>query len=98
MEVEYKINDGKLEAFLKGELDTISSPKFEKEICAKLDEVNEVVVDLTDVSYISSAGIRVFLYLQKLLMKTGKLQLRNPNEMVKEVFDVTGLNEVIDIV
>ena len=98
MDAKYSQDARKLEVLLNGDLDAGSSPEFEKEISAKLDDIDELLIDMADVGYISSAGIRVLLYLQRIMAGKGKLLIRNPSEMVDKVFEMTGLKALIEII
>ncbi|MDR2630390.1 MAG: STAS domain-containing protein [Spirochaetaceae bacterium] len=82
---------------LKGRLDTTTAPELEKELKTTLEEVNVLVMDFADLVYLSSAGIRVIILAQKLMKAPKKMMIRNVNEIVYEVFEMTGLTEVIKI-
>ena len=53
--------------------------------------------DLAKLEYISSAGLRVLLAMQKLMNRQGVMLLRNVNEAVMEVFEVTGFSDILSI-
>lgn len=80
---------------LTGRLDTTTSPQLE-EVFSKLSGEN-LTVDMKDLEYISSAGLRVLLAQQKKCAKGGSLTLTNLCEEVKEVFDMTGFSDIIKI-
>lgn len=86
-------------AVIEGKLDRISSPEFEKEMGNYLgDDVTSIVIDLAPCIYISSAGLRVILALEKKMSKSGgKLVIRNVPELVMEVFTETGLDEILTL-
>ena len=97
MNIEKKLEDGRLTLAVSGRLDTNTSPDLEAEV--KLDGVNEVVFDFSDLEYISSAGLRVLMCAQKSMMASGgKMTVLNPNAMVRGVFDITGLSGIFSIV
>ena len=96
MNIEKKLEDGRLTLAVSGRLDTNTSPELEAEV--KLDGVNEVVFDFTGLEYIASAGLRVLMGAQKAMMASGgKMTVKNPNAMVRGVFDITGLSGIFSI-
>ena len=83
--------------FLEGRLDTITSPDLEKELKEVLPETTELIMDLEKLEYISSAGLRVLLSAQKTMMKQGEMKIRHVNEMIMEIFEVTGFSDILTI-
>ena len=97
MNIEKKLDGGKLSIKVIGRLDTNTSPELEAEM--SLDGVNEVLFDLSELEYVSSAGLRVFLTVQKTMMSCGgQMTIANPNATVKGVFDITGCSDIFTIV
>ena len=97
MTIEKKQENGTLTLALAGRLDTNTAPELEAEL--KLDGVGEVVFDCAALDYISSAGLRVLLAAQKAMMSSGgKMSIANANEMVRGVFQITGLDAVFTLV
>lgn len=88
----------KLVLALEGRLDTTTAPQLENEIRGGLDGVVELEFDFLKLAYISSAGLRVMLSAQKMMNKQGNMTLRNVNEDVMEVFEVTGFADILNIV
>ncbi len=82
---------------LDGRLDTSTAPELEDSLKDDLNEVTELVFDLKDMQYISSAGLRVLLSAQKVMNKKGAMVIRNANEQIKEIFDVTGFSDILTI-
>ena len=82
---------------LEGRLDTTTAPQLEDELKSALDGVTDLVIDIKDTQYISSAGLRVLLSAQKIMNKQGKMVVKNPSEEVKEIFDVTGFSDILTI-
>ena len=80
-----------------GRLDTATAPEFEKELEAALSGVEKLVIDLKDIDYISSAGLRVILKAQKIMSLRGSLKVTGANSMVMEVFEITGFIDIITI-
>ena len=87
----------KLTVAISGRLDTLSSPDFEKEMTPAIEGVEELVIDLKDLDYISSAGLRVLLGLAQTMEDQGKMIVTNPNDAVMDVFSVTGFDDILTI-
>ena len=86
-----------LTLFLEGRLDTTTSPQLEAELSASLDGVTQLTLDLEKLAYLSSAGLRVILAAQKRMNKQGKMVVRHVNDTIMEVFEVTGLVDILTI-
>ena len=82
---------------LEGRLDTTTAPELEKEL-KSLDGVAELKLDFAKLEYISSAGLRVLLAAHKTMSKQGGMKVTNVNEIVQEVFEVTGFSDILTIV
>jgi len=82
---------------LEGRLDTTTSPALEKELNEVLPNVNELVFDFSKLEYISSAGLRVLLTAHKAMSRKGGMKVTHVNEIVQEVFDVTGFSDILTI-
>ena len=82
---------------LEGRLDTTTAPQLETELKTALDDVTELIFDIKDLAYISSAGLRVLLSAQKTMNKQGSMTIRNANEEVLEIFEVTGFIDILNI-
>ena len=97
MQIEKRLEDGRLTLKVVGRLDTNTSPDLEAELV--LEGVHEIVFDFAELEYISSAGLRVLMYAQKAMMScNGKMSVANPNETVKSIFDITGMGSIFTIV
>ena len=93
-----KKQDGKnLTVALSGRLDTVTAPELESELASALEDVENLVIDMKDLEYISSAGLRVLLTAQKTMNQKGSMKLINVNETVMEIFDVTGFVDILTI-
>ena len=97
MDIIKNVEAGMLQLQLKGRLDTITAPQLEEEVVKSLDGVKEFVLDFTDLEYISSAGLRVLLLAQKKMNKQGSMVLKNVNDDIKGIFDITGFSSILDI-
>ena len=95
MKIDLNKENDKLIISLEGRLDTTTSPNLESEY-KKLDETN-IVLDLKKLNYISSAGLRVLLTMQKEMNKKGTLEIINVCDDVLDIFEVTGFNDILNI-
>lgn len=86
-----------LEVRIEGRLDTNTAPELEKYMSTNLPGITRLILDLEALDYISSAGLRVLLSLQKELSKQDGMVIRHANEVVMEVFEITGFSEVLTI-
>ncbi|MCR4907838.1 MAG: STAS domain-containing protein [Lachnospiraceae bacterium] len=92
-----KQQDGnKLTVYIEGKLDAVTSPQFEEEL-GDLKGVEELVFDLKDLIYTSSAGLRVLLNAQKIMDDQGDMVIKNANEDVMDIFRETGFDKILDI-
>lgn len=81
---------------VEGRLDTTTAPELEQEI-KNLDGVDALVLDFSKLDYISSAGLRVLLSAHKTMSGRGGMKVVNVNEIVSEVFEVTGFSDILTI-
>ena len=89
--------DEKLSLALEGRLDTMTSPDLENVLKEELTGVTALVMDFEKLEYISSAGLRVLLSAQKIMNRKGEMKIVHVNELVQEVFDVTGFSDLLTI-
>ena len=88
-----------LTVILEGRLDTNTAPEFQAEVEPMLGGINELTLDCKALDYISSAGLRVLLTFEQELEEQGKtMKLCNVNDIIRDVFDVTGFLEILTIV
>ena len=93
-----KASDGeKVTIRLEGRLDAAGAPQLEAELKCSVAENELLVVDIADVDYISSAGIRVLISAHKVMHKQGRMVLRNANEEAMDLFEMTNLVEVFNL-
>jgi len=98
MTIEKNINGAELTISIAGRLDTITAPQLESELKASLvDGVQRLVLDFVALDYLSSAGLRVLLAAQKIMNKQGSMVVRNVNQTIAEIFDVTGFSDILTI-
>jgi len=97
MQIVKTVEAGILNVALEGRLDTMTAPELEAAIKGDLDAVDSAVLDLKGLEYVSSAGLRVILSVHKALAGKNGLTVKNPNETVTEVFEVTGFSDILNI-
>lgn len=97
MTISKKLTGSELTVALEGSLDTITAPEFEEELKGSLNEVQSLVLDFEKLDYISSAGLRVVLSAHKAMSSKGGMKVKNLNDIVTEVFEVTGFSGILDI-
>ncbi len=97
LEISKKQNGSSLEIALAGSLDALTAPQLEAELENCLDGVTDLVFDCSDLSYISSAGLRMMVYASKKMSGKGRMKIVHVNGILREVFEVTGLTEMLDI-
>ena len=97
MQVNYTKETSKLTVVPEGRIDTLSAPELEKKLGEILGGVTELVLDMAKVEYVSSAGLRVILKIQKIMLRQGKMKLISVNESVMEVFEITGFSDILNI-
>lgn len=95
MTIDKTQTGGTLTLALGGRLDTTTAPLLEAEIKAIPTDATALILNLADLSYVSSAGLRVILAAQKLMAKQGSLTLTHVQDGVMEVFDVTGFSSIL---
>lgn len=91
------LENGKTILSPEGRLDTVTAPEFENAIKEILDTANDLTLDFIKLDYISSAGLRVLLSTQKVIASKGEMVIKNVNETIAEIFDVTGFSDILTI-
>lgn len=93
-----KEKDGNtLTVSLQGRLDTTTAPELEEQLRAELPGISMLVFDLTGLTYISSAGLRVLLSSQKIMNRQGEMAVRGANEDIMGIFEITGFTDILNI-
>ena len=99
LNITKKQEETALTVILEGRLDTNTAPEFQAEVEPMLSGINELTLDCKALDYISSAGLRVLLTFEQELEGQGKtMQLCHVNDIIRDVFDVTGFLEILNIV
>ena len=92
-----KLNGATMTIALEGRLDTMTAPDLELEL-KNLNNVNSLIMDFRKLDYISSAGLRVLLSAHKNMQQKDGVKIIHVNELVNEVFEVTGFSDILTIV
>ena len=90
-------NGPNLSVALEGKLDTSTAPELDQLFKESLEGVTDLVIDMEKLSYISSAGLRSLLVVQKVMNSQGSMKIRNVNDLIMEVFTVTGFVDILTI-
>ena len=97
MTIEKKINGEAVTFIVSGRLDTQTAPELENELDASLAGLKDLTFDMTNLEYVSSAGLRVILKAQKAMNAQGSMKLTGVNDSIMEVFDITGFLDILTI-
>lgn len=99
MEIKDKRNKEKLVVYITGRIDTTTSTMLLNHLQDAIIDITDLTLDFQDVVYISSAGLRVLLYIQKAMdSKNGKMTIKHIKEIVMETFKITGFTDILNIV
>lgn len=97
LNIDVEKEENRLTIILVGRLDTMTAPNFERILEKSLDGISELFLEMSELEYISSAGLRILLYTQKLMSGKGTMKLRGVTAPVQEIFDVTGFSDILTI-
>ena len=97
MTINVKKDGEKLILAPEGRIDTVTSPEFSESIDDNIEGVKDLVIDLEKLEYISSAGLRVLLTTQKNMNKVGTMKLIHVNDVIMDVFNITGFVDILTI-
>ena len=97
MNIEQKKDGKALVLAPEGRLDTMTAPQLDAVLKEALPGVEELTFDFEKLEYISSAGLRVLLSAQKAMNQQGAMKVKNANEMILEIFEVTGFCDILTI-
>lgn len=98
MTIDKKLEGNVLNVAITGRLDTTTAPALEEDLKPALDGVSELNLDFSGLEYISSAGLRVLLSVQKIMNKQGSMKISNVIPEIMEVFDITGFTDILTII
>lgn len=96
MEIIKKLNNDELTLALVGELNTATYTVLEEVVSKSLGGIKTLIFDFKDLSYVSSAGLRVLLVSKKIMDKQGKMIVRNVNQSIMDIFEITGFATILD--
>ena len=97
MTIKKNLESGTLTLKIEGRLDTMTAPELEAELKQDMEGITSLVLDMAELVYVSSAGLRVILGAQKQMSKQGSMVIRNVNDTIMEVFEVTGFADILTI-
>ncbi len=97
MTIQKTAEGARLTLSLQGRLDTTTAPQLEAELKGSVSGVEELILDFSELEYISSAGLRVLLSAQKVMSRQGSMVVRKVNEEVMDVFELTGFADILTI-
>lgn len=98
MKITKQVSDGTLTVLIDGRIDTITAPILERELNHSVtNNITCLIFDFEKVEYMSSAGIRVIMLADKVMSKQGEMKLIHVNEEIFEIFDITGLADLLTI-
>lgn len=82
---------------INGRIDTNTAMEFGEQVNDALDNIENLILDFSNVEYISSLGLRAILELQKRMASQGTMKVLNPNSSVMDVFNMTGFSKILTI-
>ena len=97
MTIEKNLNGTEFTVTITGRLDTTTAPQLEAEFKQSIAGVEKLVLDFAALEYLSSAGLRVLLAAQKVMNKQGEMIIKNVNDTINEIFEVTGFIDILTI-
>ena len=97
MEITKTQEGSTLNLTLIGRLDTVTSPQLQDVLDDSTENASSLILDFAQLDYVSSAGLRILLAANKRFSKTGTMTIRHVNDVVKEVFDMTGFSDILNI-
>ena len=97
MNITKRIEKGEAVFAVEGRLDTTTAPQLEEELKSSLDGISSLILNLEKLEYISSAGLRVLLSVQKIMNSKGSMKVTKVSKPIMEIFDVTGFSDILTI-
>ncbi len=98
MTIKQKKDGNKLIVSIEGRIDTNTSPEFNEFLQQNLKDVKELELDLENVNYVSSAGLRAILFAQKTMDKQGKMVVSHVSKEIMETFELTCFTDILTII
>ena len=98
MEVKFNKQDSTLTVAISGNIDTVTAPELDTKLQENLSGIKDLILDFAAVDYISSAGLRVILMTNQLMEDVdGNMTVKNVNEDVRDVFEMTGFDSLLNL-
>ena len=97
MTIENKKDGSSLTIIPKGRLDTLAAPEFEEKVMDSIEGISDLVFDLSELEYVASSGLRVFLKAKKAMDEQGTMVIRNVSEPIHDILEVTGFTNMLNI-
>lgn len=97
MDINKELDGQVLTIYLNGRLDTNTAPLLDAELNNSLDGITSLIFNFEKLDYISSAGLRTLLLAQKKMAKQGKMVIKNANDGIKDIFEITGFVDFLNI-
>ena len=97
MEITQSVDGAIATLAVKGKINTATAPQLNEAVEALLGQMDQIVFDFAELEYLSSAGLRVLLAAQKVMNKQGKMIIKNVNDTINEIFEVTGFIDILTI-
>ena len=98
MNIKKNYNGKELTIEVGDRIDTVTAPDFENEIMDEMGKFDSLIIDFTDLEYISSAGLRVLIATQKKLKPENiQMTINNVNDSIKEIFRISGFDKILKI-
>lgn len=97
MNIIKKYDGKKLTMEIGDRIDTVTAPDFENEINDEIGEFDSLILDFTNLEYISSAGLRVLIATQKKLRPDVSMTIKNVNDTITEIFRMSGFDKILKI-
>ena len=97
MDITKNYNEKELTVSVKNKIDTVTAPDFENEIMDEMGNFDSLIIDFTDLEYISSAGLRVLVKVEKALKHQGISCIIKVNDTIKEILTISGFDNFLNI-
>lgn len=98
MKLNKEMNGKELTIEIEGRVDTMTSPELDQMINDSAKNAESLVLDFANVEYISSAGLRVLLKAYKAMSKKSGMTIKNAGKDIREIFEITGFTDILNIV
>ena len=97
LNIDKNLDGDALFVALEGRLDTTTAPELEDSLKESFEGIRSLIIDLENLEYISSAGLRVLLFTQKTMNKQGEMKVVKAGDAIMEIFEVTGFSDILTI-